>query len=511
MASKESKKVQTHDGTPMDDLKRRFQANPFLFIGTIVILLFTIIAFVLVPAMAPDYGSGAGKLGFGTYDGVPIDFVPGNYFAQQRDYYNEQIRSAGNDQNLQVAAYQVWRAAFESTVIRTAALREMKAAGYLVPPEVVDRRMAQLPAFQENGKFSAARYRAMGEADRLSLRSDLHDEVAANHYLEDLLGLRISSKETEFMKAMAGPERSFDVVALPLSSYPETEVASYVNANADLFRLVHLSRITISSSEADAKKVLQSVKDGTSSFEDAAKTHSKDEYADKGGDLGLKYAYELTTDIPDQAERGSVLNLAKGELSALVKVPAGFAFFRAEEAARASSSADKAVIAKARSYIISFERGRVEDWLITQAEAFAGLAAVSGFDAAAAERSLNKKSFGPVPLNYGDIELYRSLASFKIAELSGASSNENFWKTAFSTPVGTVSKPVVVGDNVLVLQPTLEQTAEASATGIIDYYYPYIAGQYAEATVRSFVLGSKKFEDRFIETFMQNFMPEIAN
>jgi len=510
MASKESKKPQNHDGSALDDLKRRFHANPFLFVGTLVILLFTIIAFVLVPAMAPDYG-GAGKLSFGSYDGVPIDFVPGNYFAQQRDYYNEQIRSSGNDQNVQVAAYQVWRAAFESTVIRTAALREMKAAGYLVPSTVVDRRMAELPAFQENGKFSAARYRAMTDAERMALRADLHDEVAAGHYLEDQLGLRISTQEIAFMKAMAGPERSFDLVAFPLSSYPEAEVAAYVSANAALFKVVHLSRITVGSSEADAKKVLQSVKDGTTSFEDAAKTHSKDEYADKGGDLGLKYAYELTTEIPDQGERDSVLNLAKGGLSPLVKVPAGFAFFRAEDDARPSSSADKAVIAKARAYLTGFERGRIEDWLVAQAEAFSGLAAASGFDVAIKERSLSKKTFGPVPLNFGDIELYRSLASLKIPELSGASTNESFWKTAFSTPLGTVSKPVVVGDNVLVLLPTQEQAAEESAAAVIDYYYPYVAGQYAEATVRNFVLGSKKFEDRFFETFLQNFMPETAN
>mgnify|MGYP002353429976 CR=1 FL=1 len=157
MASKEKKPTVSKDDSALQDLARRFRANPFVFIGTVVILLLTVVAFVLVPALAPEAGQGGGKLSFGSYDGVSIDFIPGNYFAQQRDYYSEQYRASGNDLDVQFAAFQIWRAAFESTVIRTAALQEMKAAGYATPPKVVDRRMAELPVFQENGRFSAAR------------------------------------------------------------------------------------------------------------------------------------------------------------------------------------------------------------------------------------------------------------------------------------------------------------------------------------------------------------------
>jgi len=508
MASKEKKPVVQNEVSGWQEFVRRFKAHPALYTGSILITLFTVIAFVLVPAMAPKANSLAqgGRLSFGSYDGIPIEFIPGNYFAQQRDYYSEQIRSSGQDQNNQYVAFQVWRAAFESTVVQTAALQEMKKAGYTTPQGLVDKRMATLPVFQENGKFSAARYKAMSEADRMNLRRDLEGQIALERFMEDSLNLRISSQEREFIKSMASPERSFDLVTFPLSSYPDSEVNAFVTSNPNLFKQVHLSKITISSSEGDAKKVYDSVKNGSVTFEDAAKTHSKDEYADKGGDTGLKYAFELSTEITDAASREKVLNLSKGSLSDLIKGATGWTFYRAEEDPRPAATADAALLAKARSYMVSFEKGKIEDYLIAKANEFAEKARSMGFANAVSALALTKKSFGPISLNYGDIEILKGLNNQKVDELAGASTNETFWKTAFATPLQTPSKPIVVGNYVVVLNPVSETKADDSTTAIIDYYYNYVAGQYSERTLRNYFLSSKKLKDQFFDTFVRTFM-----
>ena len=507
MAAKEKKSADERGESALAELSRRFHANPLIFLGTIFILLFTIIAFVFVPAAAPSEG-GSGKLSFGSYDGQPIEYIQGNYFAQQRDYFNQQYRTSGRDEDLQIAALRIWRDAFESTVVHVAALQEMKKAGFVTPAAVIDRRMAEYPAFQENGRFSAAKYRAMSDAERLALRESLKDEFAMARYLEDTLTLRVPTKEKEFMKAIASPERSFEMVTFPLSAYPESEVASFAAAKSDLFRVVHLSKITISSSEADAKKVLASVKDGTTSFEDAAKTHSKDELADKGGDMGTRLAFEFATEITDESARSVVLGLKKGDMSAVVKVPAGWAFFRCETEGREADLTDASALEKVRSYIIDFERGRIEDYLSAQANGFIAAAKAGGFDAAVRNAGVQKKAFGPVPLNYGDVELYRSISSFEIPELSGASVNETFLMTAFSTPVAGLSAPLVVGDNVVVLRVAEERTAEDSSTAVIDFYYPYVVGQYSERRLRDQVLGSDKLKDDFYPTFINTFLPK---
>ena len=60
---------------------------------------------------------------------------------------------------------------------------------------------------------------------------------------------------------MASVEKSFNIVKLPFSEYPEAEVQKYANqTTADLFRSMTLSKITILSGKKDAEKVYTLVK-----------------------------------------------------------------------------------------------------------------------------------------------------------------------------------------------------------------------------------------------------------
>jgi len=512
MASKRKKQTPQGDSA-FQELSRKFHSNPFVFIGTLVVLLLIVISFVLVPALAPGAGSGSASLNFGTYDGIPIDYIPGNYFSEQRDYFNEQFQSLGQAQDEQYAALQIWRAAFESTVIQTAALQELKELSYSVPAKLVDQRMTGY--FMENGRFSAALYRAMPEADRITLRNNLYDQIAMERYMDDVLSLHISSKEKDFILSMASPERSFDLVSFSVLDYPDSEVSAYIRDNPDTFKSIHLSKISIGSSEKDAKKVLDSVTEGTISFEEAARTHSKDEFADKGGDMGVRYVFELTSHIPEESDREALLALGVGDVSGLISVPAGWAFFRVEEAARTAAADDSAVIEKARSYLYSFERGRMEDWAIANAESFARDIQANGLEAAAEQSGKTIQSFGPVPLNYGNtqasygnVPLFKTLDRFGISALNNAVSNERFWEIAFSTDLNAPSEPLVIADTVMVLVPTSEQSADDSSIFIAQNYYTYKAGQFSEISLKNHILESDKLEDKFFETFIQTFLAD---
>jgi hypothetical protein len=292
------------------------------------------------------------------------------------------------------------------------------------------------------------------------------------------------------------------MAAFPLSSYPDAEIAAYAAENPDLFRFAHLSRITLSSSEAEARTVLNSIQDGTATFEEAAGTHSQDGYADRGGDMGLKMIYELTTEIPDAGARNAVTALSEGEYSSIVKVPAGWAFFRAEAAPYAADLADSGNLSKIRNYLLDLERGRVEDWLIAQAETFIARVKEDGFDAAAEAQGLTKQSFGPIPLNYGGVDLFGSLRSTGVQELASADFNENFWRAAFFTPLETPSIPMVLGSSVVVLYPREESPAEESAVETVkSIYSSYWLSYNAEMGLRNYFLRSDKFEDRFFDAF----------
>jgi hypothetical protein len=516
MASSGKKQPVNMDNPNRGEWARRFKANPFIFIGTIVILIIVIVAFVVVPAFVPEAGGPMVDLTFGSYDKVPITYVPGNYMANVQESYARYLQGSINESNYQSISQMVWQQAFEEAAIHIAILQTMKQAGYAAPASVVDREVARLPQFQENGRFSTARYRSLSNTIRMTLWKEMQESIAENHYREDISSLRMPVAESEFVRAMTARTRSFGMASFPLDGYPDEEIIAYIASDPELFRTIHLSRITIRSSEREARQVLDSVTNGTQTFEEAAQTQSQDAYAERGGDLGIQMAYELTTEVPDSAERESVIATAAGEYSPLVKVPAGWAFFRTDEEVRPVDTEDPTNLSKIRSYMTRFERGRMEDWLFAQARLFIDAVGEDGFDDAALAEWARKREFGPVPLNYGGVSitdssqgtsLFPALSAQSISELFQAESNENFWSVAFSTPLETPSEPLVIGDNVLVIYPREEIVKdEADTEGILTFYPTWVSNG-SETSLRSHFINSDKLINRFNATYSQYIAP----
>jgi hypothetical protein len=511
MANKMKKQPVQEDVSSKEEIVRRFKANPAIFIGTVVILVIVVIAFVFVPAIVPGAGGGWREdLDFGTYDKIPINYVPGNYFADAREDLARIRQNSVNDSNYQLIDFQIWRTAFERTVEHIGILQEMKAAGYVAPEELVDEEVAALPMFQENGRFSAARYRQLDNASRMNIWKQVQESIIKERYYSDMADLLRSSREEEFVINMGSFRRTFDGAAFSVSSYPDAEVVAYAEQNPGNFRSTHLSRVTINSSEREARQVLNSVKEGVLTFEEAAKTQSQDSYAERGGDMGVRLVYELSTEISDAQQREGLIALAKGELSDILQIGSGWAFFRAEDNSYPADPADPATLEKIRSYVMNFERGRVDTWFIGQAEDLVNNTAANGFDEAVYSKGLTKFSFGPVAVNYGDLGFFPGLSSFSIPELndSYASTNLNFWQIAFSTPLNTPSKPLVLGNVVIVLYPKEESPAGEGEAEKIRAGFSYYLSVNSAQELRSFFTGNEKLEDRFWMTYQRYFMPQ---
>ncbi|MDR0412082.1 MAG: SurA N-terminal domain-containing protein [Treponema sp.] len=509
MSLKEKKAAPKKDNSITEDFTRRFKTHPGIFVGTIVVLVIVIIAFVFVPAIVPSAELGRNvDLVFGYYDKTPISYVPGGYFAQVYENIIRNQQNAGQDVNNLFMNYQIWRATFEQTVVHTAILEEVRKAGYKVPDSVVDKEVAALPMFQENGRFSSVKYRQMDNNTRGILWKEVQEEITSSRYMNDITGLKISSKEAPFIKAMASPERSFDMVAFSLNDYPDSETIAFVNANPSLFKSTHLSKIAMKS-EKEAQQVMQSIKDGIATFEDSAKNQSQDTAtAEKGGDMGVRMAFELISDIPNEDMRNEILNLTKGSFSKIVKIDEMWVFFRTEDDPKSADTTDAEILRKIRSYVMDFERGRVEDYFIKEAESFTVLSNTNGFDAALDEKSLEKKHFGPIPVNFGGEQLLPPLDS-SVSELSGAVSNENFWRIAFSTPPNTASTPFVIGNNVLVLYPSEESPADETNAGYIETAYSsYWLSYTMEQKVRSFFIENTKLKDNFSDIYLKYLRPQ---
>ena len=507
--------------TPLgeSEIARKFKQNPGLYVGSVVILVLVTVVFLAGDLLSPrgsDYENT-----YGYYDKVPISIVPNNMFHQTLGNYIQYYQSQGHDMSNQWIAAQIWRQAYEAAVVHTAILKLMNRSNYHVPEKTVDKRVAQLPEFQENGRFSPTLYNRMKETDRLAKWRQTQEEIVKNLYFSDYYdGMLMTNAEAEFIGSLASPERNFQVVSFSVEDYPESEFISYGEANAHLFDSIHLSRITVTASEREAKKILDTIQSGTITFEDAARAHSQDGFADRGGDMGTRYNFDLERDIPSSEDRDAVLNLRQGELSSVIKAGESWVIYRAEEELVKADFEEEIVMERVRSYLRNFDRGRMEDWAIQEANDFTSFVTENrlSFEDAARIRNIEARSFGPFPLVYGGPEiiayyggspmmLYSVFNNFEIPGfdpnyMTDLSKNETFWKAAFSTPLQTPSEPVVQGNNVFVFMPTEEiSVEETTAKDVASMYLSYWMGMLAEQSMQPYFMNNPRMDDRFWQVY----------
>lgn len=451
-------------------------------------------------------------LSFGSWNGKSIAFAQGSYFATQVQAVKTQLESQGySDSGDQFFAYQVWRRAFENTAIHMALLSEAQASGIAVSNSFLDAQMASHPAFIEDGAFSRRRFREATTAVKASIRSEIRENALKERYVADAVSILPSNAEKNFIKAMAQPERAIEYVAFPFSSYPDSARLDFARANAGLFSKTALSKLTITSNAKEAADILAKVRNGTLSFEDAAKNYSKDQYASRGGDMGERYAWELKADFKDASALDAVVALSAGAVSDVYETSTGsWSFYKVNQAAAQPDFSASALVSSAGDYINRFEKGLVEDYFLKRAADFAN-AAASDFGSAAASQSLTVKSTSSFPLNYGGaldlgyFSLFNTLDTSNSPELNGADRNEAFLLAVFSLGSGELSKPLVLNDNVLVLRVSEIRSAEESTLGLIEAYYPSVLQESLSRDLASGIMKSPKLKDNFLDTFLRVF------
>ncbi|MDX9898973.1 MAG: SurA N-terminal domain-containing protein [Spirochaetia bacterium] len=501
MASTNDKHVKPEANEP------RRKGNPFVYIGTIVILIISVLAFVFAPALG-SLGSDGNELTFGSWKGKPISFVQGGYFSEQVQQIKAQYESQGyKDSGDQFFAYQVWRRAFENTAVHLALLDYSEKAGISVSDSYIDQQMIEHPSFQENGSFSKRRYRETSNSVKLSMRKDIEISTVKNAFVSDSVSFLPSKAEIEFLKSIARSQRSIEYVAIPFSSYPDDELIAFARTRPEAFRRVRLSKVTIQSSRKDAEQIVSKVNAGTLSFEEAAKNHSKDSYAAKGGDMGSRFVWELKGELKNSDELDAIVKLAQGSLSPVYESLAGaWSFYRVEDPATDPDMASSDTLKSIRSYLERNEKGIIEDWAVARASAFAKDAA-QDFASAAIRGSYTVKETQPFPINYGkalDIgyfSLLGSLDTTELPELTGAETSERFLGAVFSLEAGAVSSPVVLNDYAIVAKLKEIKETDEGDLGLLEMYYPTVVQQGISNELARALLANPSLKDDFITAF----------
>ena len=507
MPSQHTKRAHSKRGeTGEKHIEKKRQSHPFLYIFSVIILVIILVTFIGGPALSR--AAGRGTTVFGSYMGKPIEFVPGNFLSRQRDLLAEQLRQQEGDQNIEIQTYRVWRGAFDQTILHTAFLYETEKSKIWVTEDRLDKTLMTAGPYTVDGVFSEERWRNTPKGDRSSNRKFFREQILHEQYLQDIFASQqLSNREADFVAKITENQRSFYFVRYQFSDYPQEEVAAFAGENRDLFSKIQLSSILIKNRRSEAEEIRKKLSDRTSSFEELARAHSKDSYAEKGGNMGWRYYYDLERDFEERAPVDSIFELAEGQISEVLENRFGWVIYRCDNPQVSIDLESRESIQVVDDYLMRYERGMVEDYFLARAEEFTYTARESDFFTACGETGLTPYTTEFFPLNYQNVfEINPIRVKNNQVSLASATGSREFFLTAFSLKENEISDPVPLNDMVIVLKLQDEKTASEDQPFSMQDYYRYLAGQSLQLDLQTYIMDAEKLEDNFNSTFYQYIM-----
>jgi hypothetical protein len=479
-------------------------------IASVVVLIICLIAFVLPSTLAGGQGGQQKLPAFGKYDGIEIKYEQDSDFANFVSYYGQMFQAQMGQMDSSTY-YQVFNFAFNSTVTKLAYEVAVKDSGYVVPQTEINRELAK-NFYDENGKYSSKLYKQTPAAQINLLKNEIEGNLISSRLYDDffgsstqvlgtkgLYGMKQSSKEVEFLADYNKNQSGFNLVAFPLSSYPEEEKVKFGKDNAAKFTKYDLS-LVICADKSTADKVLTRLNNEEITFADAVAEYSEKAYSETDGRSTIPYQYQIEKALVNPEDLAKIVNLKKGEKSEVIETNAGFAIFLANEGSKQADFTDSEVITTVYNYMAAYENSVIENYFISKATDFTNACIASNFDDACAKLNVEKQVVTPFPLNYGNMEIAAPVNTTVMA-LTGADKNDNFLKSVFALKENELSKPLVLNNNVLVLQNTSKTVVEDSGINVEN-----VVASLNSSSVQSTIMQSNKLENNFIEVYFNNFM-----
>ena len=500
-----------------------------LAIGSIIILVFSVIAFVFIPAAGGQMGTNTNPT-IGKWKNKRLDYTADGLFLRE---YRQLHRSAelrgylssDNKWQQELMERQLMYTAFKSAMIQLAAQQEVTEAGFYLPNKNINKALISFYT-DSTGAYSEKLYTQTSEQQRLAYRREVIDYLTAQRYIEDnfgtydnTFGLKTASAETAFVQKMAEKERSFKYVVFEESQFPNEKIRAYGEEHAELFAEHSLCMLTFASQE-DADKTAAALQKGEITFEDAVVTNSTKLGTDSTGKLLSPYRMTVNRTFPESQDLDTVLKLGVDEISSVVKTASGYAIVKCTAPVKPADFTLPETDERVFSYMKANERGIIEDYLEQKAKTFVEAVkngGSDGFTHEAEQNGLVVQVSNPMVINYGNADVLPQIAEQSESFLAAGMRNETFFKKAFALKQGDISEPVLLGSNVLVLQLDEEKNTSEEVQNTIatsygrfasTWYYEYPLAMLAyqrlswgQQTFLDFVLNSKNLTDNFSTVF----------
>ena len=494
--------------------------NKMLWIGSVIILILSVICFVVFGVgteLIRAFTGDANKISFGKYDGKDIVLEPGTDFANAVQNYQNYYQNQGQQLD-QSAYFYIYNYAFNAAVQSMAYKESVKESGYKPTGKQISRTM--LPYFLDSdGKYDSKLYAQVSQSDKEALKTNISRQLIWERFNDDLFGsasklgkddyeyelygLKVSQKEVEFLTSLGEEKRSFDIVSFDKSEYPESEVKAFGLKNIDLFNTYSLSMITVKD-EAQAKKLVGQLSNNEITFEDAVSEYSEKYYTDGDGKVTSNFAYQIKENLANDDDLAKITSLEKDALSEVIQTNTGYSIYKCTGDSAKANIEEEATLDAVKNYVNTNEKSMIDEYFTEKAKSFVESAKQKGFQAAAKESGVEVLSIPAFPLNYGDVSIADSIAASDVKALSNASTNEDFLKAAFSMKISDISEPVTLGNYVSVITLTGIQNDKATDEQVTKVKTSI--DDYDESEAQTALLQSKKVVNNVADTYFNKFL-----
>ena len=484
--------------------------NTVYTLGSLIILLICAFCFVVLPAVEGRTSrQQANSPVFGKYKGKEIKYEQGTEFANFVSQYGQMYQMYGQQLD-QTAYYQIFNQSFKSTVLNYAYTDEVNKSGYVVPSSAITREI--LPYFQdENGNYSSKIYKQTSNETKQNLHDSAKAALIADRFSNDnfassderigmtsLYGLKSSESEKAFISKMNKELRGFKMAAFSKSDYPLEEKLNFAKQNSDLFNKYDMSIITVEE-KSNAESIAKRIANNEITFEDAVSEYSEKNYSSSDGKLTNSYQYQISNILQNKDDLASITGLGTDATSDIIQTNTGYSIFK-NNASVTKPDFDSEDLQRAVStYMTAYEMTRIEDYFTAKAEEFIKEVKASDFDTAAEKLAAKTSEIAPFPLNYGNTDILAKLSTSEDG-MTNAEQNESFLNAAFSLKLNELSKPVLLNNNVVVLQYTSTETSTDDDVNVNTLI------SFDQASATDAIMKSDKLEDNFLTVYFENFM-----
>jgi|GEM_PF-2756197 len=495
-----AKKTSDQSNTPH---KPHSQKRGLLYIFSVAILLLIAITFLGGPVITSFIGQTAPRIVVGRYDGEPIEFASGTYFERQfRTLAQQQPESQAP--NPELHRYQLLEQAFNQAVFHKAVQQVAQPSGMSVSSERIDQELAQYPAFLENGRFSAERYRSMPSAERQALRDFLRAGLVQQKYLQDTVqSTRFSENERDMLKHLGRTERRFAFAEFRFDEISDAQLEQHYADHAAEFTELHISQITVFGTEEDAASVYGQIEAQSVPFEELAQTYSDDRWAETGGERGWVPRQQLEQEL-DSGTVEELLGAVPGTVLGPLESAEGYLILRVNEPARDPDISDPEHRERVREHMLAVMPHELESQALDRAEQFSG-AAANGFLEAAAELEVDLGATNYFPINFGDSPLFSRVRTVDGEPVADAAEREAFFETAFRLRADETSGPIELEDRYVVLHMDDERELEPGEGDILETYYPNLLQDWQWRELDRTLFAPERVESRVLEVFFRYF------